>query len=276
MYAIFVKLFIIGFILIAVGFLGRAGTAEIGEVDTNIASAFALIFIYALVFSSFSSFSELVPAFESMSGGIFNDMPFVQDIADYGSLKKVIEADPLNAAISFLDTVILSTTINILSLFPFFQGNTEKKGKLTERIMVKGLIGVILGLIALFFLNVIVKESAAYWWVVSVIGIIISFISLGTLPLALLSMFAQNGLAGVGVVGALLVIARSKLAGILRDSFLKAIVFVLGIYLLEKHFGSIAAGVSQISLIFVAFGPVLVMLVGIGLICKVAKLWDYV
>ena len=58
----------------------------------------------------------------------------------------LIEADPLNAAISFLDTVILSTTINILSLFPFFQGNTEKKGKLTERIMVKGLIGVILGL----------------------------------------------------------------------------------------------------------------------------------
>ena len=52
-------------------------------------------------------------------------MPFVQDIADYGSLKKVIEADPLNAAISFLDTVILSTTINILSLFPFFQGNTD-------------------------------------------------------------------------------------------------------------------------------------------------------
>ena len=33
---------------------------------------------------------------------------------------------------------------------------------------------------------------------------------------------------------------------------MKAIVFVLGIYLLEKHFGSIAAGVSQISLIFVA------------------------
>ena len=63
----------------------------------------------------------------------------------------MIEADPLNAAISFLDTVILSTTINILSLLPFFQGNTEKKGKLTERIMVKGLIGVILGLIALFF-----------------------------------------------------------------------------------------------------------------------------
>ena len=26
-----------------------------------------------------------------MSGGIFNDMPFVQDIADYGSLKKVTD-----------------------------------------------------------------------------------------------------------------------------------------------------------------------------------------
>lgn len=53
------------------------------------------------------------------------------------------------------------------------------------------------------------------------------------------------------------------MAGILRDSFLKAIIYVAGIWLLEKHFGDIATGFSQLSLILVAFGPMVVVLIGI-------------
>ena len=40
---------------------------------------------------------------------------------------------------------------------------------------------------------------------------------------------------------------------------------------MEKHFGDIATGFSQLSLILVAFGPVVVVLIGIGLIFKSLK-----
>ena len=43
---------------------------------------------------------------------------------------------------------------------------------------------------------------------------------------------------------------------------------MLGIWLLEREFGSIAAAASWISILFVAFGPVFVMLIGIVLLLK--------
>lgn len=58
----------------------------------------------------------------------------------------------------------------------------------------------------------------------------------------------------------------------MRGAFLKAIVYVGGIWMLEKHFGSIANGLSQLSTFLIAFGPVVVMIIGLVLILKSAKL----
>jgi hypothetical protein len=84
-------------------------------------------------------------------------------------------------------------------------------------------------------------------------------------------LFKKNSTIGVGVIGSLLLFSQSKIVGILRAAFLKAIVYVCGIWMLEKYFGAIANGLSQLSAILVAFGPVVVMIIGLVFILKSEK-----
>ena len=261
MYSILSILFLIGALMIGVGLLGRYGTDGLAEIDANVASAFALIFTYALVFASFSSFSELVPVFDGICEGI----PYVNKIAEYGSLKNLFAENPVSAASSFFDAVILSAMIDILSLLPLTRGNA------TGKFMVKVFTGIVLALFSLFLLNYVVKETSAYKWVVSVIGCMISVVSIGTIPITIISLLKKNSMTGIGIVSVLLLFSQSKVVGILRDSFFKAIVYVFGIWMLEKHFGSVSDGLSQLSTLAVLFGPAFVMIIGVVLILKSIK-----
>ena len=85
------------------------------------------------------------------------------------------------------------------------------------------------------------------------------------------SIFAirnRSVITGIGFLSLLFLFSKSKIAAIMRDAFLKAIVYVGGIIMLERNFGSLAEGMSQISIFLTAFGPVFVMLIGIFLILK--------
>ena len=258
MYSVFTILFILAALMITVGFIGRVGVNGLNEVDANVAAAIGLIFVYALIFVSFSNFSDLLPIFDKICGGI----PFLDKIADYGSLQNVLHADPMGAAVSFLDTVILATMINVLSLLPLSQGNAA------GRFMVRIFTGVVLALISLLILNFVIKGSTVYQWILAVIAGVISLISIGTIPIQIMSVISNHAIAGVGALGAAQLFAQSEAAGIFRTSFLEALVYVLGIYLLESRFGSVGAAMSRISVFLVAFGPVVVILIGIGLILR--------
>ena len=96
-------------------------------------------------------------------------------------------------------------------------------------------------------------------------------LSVGTIPILIVSLFKKNSSAGIGVIASLLLFSQSKIVGILRAAFLKAIVYVCGIWMLEKHFGSITNGLSQLSAVLIAFGPVVVMIIGIVFILKSVK-----
>ena len=105
---------------------------------------------------------------------------------------------------------------------------------------------------------------------VSIIGITIALISVGTIPMLIISIFKKTATAGIGLIGTLVLFSKSKVAGILRAAFLKAIVYVYGIWMLEKYFGSIANGLSQVSIVLIAFGPVVIMIIGLVLILRSA------
>ncbi len=261
MYSVLSTLFVIGIFLVVAGFLGRVGTNGIGDVSENVAAALGLLVTYGFLILSLGSFSELANFFEGICGGI----PFLNEIADYGSLQKVLSESPLTAATAFLDTVILSATIEIIMLLPLTQGSA------TGKFMVNLFTGVVVAIASLLLLNYVIKGSAAYQWVVSAIGSIIALVSVGTIPMLIVSLFKKNSTVGVGVIGSLLLFSQSKVVGILRAAFLKAIVYVCGIWMLEKYFGTIANGLSQLSAILVAFGPVVVMMIGLVFILKSVK-----
>lgn len=104
MYSVLSTLFVIGVFLIVAGFLGRVGIDGLSDVSENVAAAIGLLVTYAFLILSLGSFSELATFFEGICGGI----PFLNEIADYGSLQKVLSENPLSAAVAFMDTVILS------------------------------------------------------------------------------------------------------------------------------------------------------------------------
>lgn len=103
MYSIIALLFLIGFSMVAAGFIGRIYTNEIKDVSNNVAAAIILLFVFTLLVLSVSSASELAAFFE----GICGEIPFCGLITDYGSLKNAFSESPSSVAIAFMDTVIL-------------------------------------------------------------------------------------------------------------------------------------------------------------------------
>lgn len=182
MYSVLSTLFVIGVFLVVAGFLGRVGTDGISDVSENVAAAIGLLVTYAFLILSLGSFSELASFFEGICGGI----PFLNEIADYGSLQKVLSESPLSAAVAFLDTVILSATIEIIMLLPLTQGSA------TGKFMVNLFTGIVVAIASLLLLNYVIKDSSVYQWIVSVIGSVIALLSVGTIPMLIVSLLKKK------------------------------------------------------------------------------------
>ena len=110
--------------------------------------------------------------------------------------------------------------------------------------MVKILIGMVVALAALLLLNYVIKKTDTYNWIVAVVGSIIALLSMGTIPFLVISQLNANRVARVGLVGALLLFSKSSVAGSL----------------------------SNLSMILVAFAPACVIIIGLILILKSAKI----
>lgn len=250
--------------MILAGFLARVGTDGLDEVDVNTASSLALLTVLGVLIASVGSYSELAMAFEAIVGGI----PYLNEIADYGSLKSVFTQSPLDAAMAFLDTVILSTSIEFI-VHLTRAGIRARRGQ----IMVYALTAVLVALVCLLFLNYVVKSSAVYQWIASVIAAIISLITLGTIPATIISMFRRTAAQGAGIFALVLIFSRSRISGALRSGFLKAIIYVAAIFVLENRFGSIANGMSFISMLVVAFLPLIIVCIGLYFILRSARIF---
>jgi hypothetical protein len=249
MYSIIALLFLIGFSMVAAGFIGRIYTNEIKDVSNNVAAAIILLFVFTLLVLSVSSASELAAFFE----GICGEIPFCGLITDYGSLKNAFSESPSSAAIAFMDTVILSALIEIITkILPYRARQTAENRLKIRTFMVKILIGMVVALAALLLLNYVIKKTDTYNWIVAVVGSIIALLSTGTIPFLVISQLNANRVARVGLVGALLLFSKSSVAGILRASFLKAIIYVFGIWVLENNFESISNSLSNLSMILLA------------------------
>ena len=172
-----------------------------------------------------------------------------------------------------MDTVILSALIEIITkILPYRARQTAENRLKIRTFMVKILIGMVVALAALLLLNYVIKKTDTYNWIVAVVGSIIALLSMGTIPFLVISQLNANRVARVGLVGALLLFSKSSVAGILRASFLEAIIYVFGIWVLENNFESISNSLSNLSMILVAFAPACVIIIGLILILKSAKI----
>ena len=159
MYSVFSSIFFILVFLIVAGFLGRVGTEGISDVSKNVAASLGLLVTYAFLILSMSSFTELAAFFEGLCGGI----PFLNEIADYGSMQKVLVENPLAAAVAFMDTVLLSAVIEIIMLLPLGH-NQDSIHFFTNvgNLMTNLLVAILSAVAGLLILNYVIKASSVY------------------------------------------------------------------------------------------------------------------
>ena len=172
-----------------------------------------------------------------------------------------------------VNSVILSALIDLIMMLPL--GHNQNKDHFwtnnSGNLMTNLFVAIVSAIAGLLILNYFIKTSDIYHTIVSIIGSIIVVLSVGTIPMVIITLIRKKRLATVAVatgIGLLFLFSKSKIMGTLRSAVFKAIVYVGGIWILEKHFGSIANGMSFISSVFVAFGPVLVMQIGLYFIVK--------
>lgn len=267
MYSAFSIILLIGVGLVVAGVLGGVGTDGKSDVSKNVASAIGLLVTYSFLILSMSSFSELASVFENLCGGI----PYMSVITDYGSLRNVLSENPKSAAVAFLDSVILAALIELIMMLPLGHNQKKKHFWNSGNLMTNLFVAIISAIAGLLILNYFIKTSDIYHTIVSIIGSIIVILSVGTIPMVIITLIQKKRLTTVAVatgIGLLFLFSKSKIMGTLRSAVYKAIVYVGGIWILEEHFGSLANGMSFISSVFVAFGPVLVMLIGLYFIVK--------
>lgn len=187
--------------MILVGMFGRAGTGTVAEIDANVAATLGLLVTFGFLLMNFSTASELAKIFEEICGGI----PFLSELADYGSLRSVMHEAPLKAAMAFFDVVFLSTIINLLSLLPLTSGSA------TGKFMVKIFTGMVLALVSLMILNFVVKESETYRYLTACLGALIAITSLGSIPIFIISIIKANSYSGMGFIGMLFYFLKEDL-----------------------------------------------------------------
>ena len=260
MYTLIVVLFLIGCCMIAAGLLGQAASAGQRQWDASVASAMALMVVFALLLLGCSSVSGLTEAFGAINNSL--KIPFLSDLADYGTMRNLFSQAPLDAAAAFLDTVFLAAIINMLLLL--YPNSPDVSGLA----VVKILTAVVVAGLALVILNYVVKQSGAYQFLIGALGAVIALVSVGTVPLAAWGLIKKNSLAAAGIAAALIVFSGSRLAGCLRSALFQAVVYVGGVYVMEEKLAQVSAGVSRFSVIITAFMPVIIMLVAIVILVK--------
>ena len=261
MYSVHATLLLVGLIMLLAGFLGSVGTEGLKNINANVAASFALLFLFTIVVLSFGSYEELRPIFEALTGGVTGEfrVAILSDIADYGSLANVLRQAPVKAAESFFEVVLFALLVELISGLPW------STGKFATDFISRVLTGSVVGLLSLYLLNVVVKQTQLYQWIVMSVGTLITLISVGSIPLSIITAFGKKNLVALGIFGTIL-----AKCSFIRKAFLKSLAFLLGIWILENQFGSLAAAADSISLMIVAFLPVGVMFVGLGMIVKSA------
>lgn len=259
-------LILVGLALMLAGLMGRVGTGSLSlkDLDNEVMASLGLLIIFCIVVATVSS-DELATAFDAMAGGI----PIVEEIADYGSYRNVLNENPGAAVTAFLDTFIMCVLMNLLKFLPpMITGGTMGSRGLMSRLIVKAFGGVVCGLVALLLLNYVIKGSGSYQMVVAGIGGLLATVTTISIPALVVAVLSSRGkvvstAVAAGLLAGYIAFSKSFPMTVLRGALFQAIAFFACIYALEGFYGSLGGAAVLASNVAVAFGPVFVMIVGL-------------
>lgn len=259
-YTFMIAIVIIGILFLLAGMMSQVGVEGFfSNMGTNTACAFAYVVIFIMILMGCSSYSELYKLFSSVCGGI----PYVSQILDHGSFAMVWKQSPLEGAQGFLDTVLVSFILDLLiSFFGVFSG---KKG-IRKFQFVAIFSSVILSLaVTLIIVNLLIKPSSAYKLATAILGAVISLISLGSIPVAIITMMKKNFAPSIVAIAMLYGFFNTKIMKNFRGAFFKSLVITFGLLVFETYFGSLVNGLNILTMIISSFLPCIIMIVAIGI-----------
>lgn len=130
----------------------------------------------------------------------------------------VLSENPKSAAVAFLDSVILSALIDLIMMLPL--GHNQNKDHFwannSGNLMTNLFVAIISAIAGLLILNYFIKTSNIHYTIASIIGSIIVILSVGTIPMAIITLIRKKHLTTVAIatgVGLLFLFSKSKNMG---------------------------------------------------------------
>ncbi|MBQ8758350.1 MAG: hypothetical protein IJZ20_01510, partial [Clostridia bacterium] len=189
---------------------------------------------------------------------IVGGLPYISELADYGTLAAMYRSAPYVFAEEFCKVVFLSVIIDIFK--PLLGA-----GKRVKFSMTKVFVIIVTTILSTVILKTFVMKLGAYSAVVSFVGAVFSVFSVIStvgISMNLLMTFTGSQLT-TGLFAIVTITMDNPISKLIRNAFVKALFYLLAIFAIEKYCGSIFNGTITISNIVVAFMPAVIMIFGL-------------
>ena len=262
-YSLTITIVVVSIFVFLIQFGIDAGKKEIA-LTANLACTLSYTLLFCLVLIGCSSFSELYDVFAAICGGI----PYVQDITDIGSYLALWSQEPLIGAANLMDTVLVSFILQLCTKL-IVGGKGKVRDAQPKDRFAFCLVSVAFSLlITLLLVNVIIKPSAPYQFVMSILGGGISLITLGKITSDIINLFKKNAIPSIPFFILLYNFFRLPIMKEFLKAVATAIGFSIALGVVEWKFGSLAAVVNTFMSIFIALVPCAIMIALLIYMCR--------
>lgn len=232
------------------------GVDSSGNYGKVLEGTLAIVVLYFIIISLFGN--------KLISAGI----PFADQLDSYSSLTFMLKDRPTVFAIECAELISLTFVISLISSYiPSNFGGNGITGTI-----VRGIVLVLIGIVANHYLMALVKKTTLFSWALTVLQCFFSGTALVLTPAVIIGKILHLSPESEVVSFVITKLPQTKVGKSLSTAASNSILLVLVIMIFESQFGSIGNFMSQVPILISLFAPLFIMLIGIRLMIKsVAK-----
>ena len=211
-----------------------------------------IVILYFVIISLFGN--------QLISAGV----PFVDQLDHYSSLMFMFKDRPTVFVSECAELISLTFVISLISSYiPSSFGGNGITGT-----VVRGIVLVLLGIIANNYFLSLVKKTDLFSWAITALQCFFSGTALILTPAAIIGKMLQLSPKSEVVSFLIKKLPQTKVGKAMSTAASNAILLVFVIIIFESQFGSIGDFMSQVPVLISLFAPLFIMLIGIRLMIK--------
>lgn len=251
-----ILVFLIWIGMIIAGFLSDLGSDTKNSFSSNSSTAIMLLLTYIFIILTMTSSTKEGNFRSILTGGI----PIIGDALEYEPV--TLAQNIYEAIILFFNSVIIVIIIQIVSIF------TPKN----TGFFVNLLVGVLLSAIS-FLITYYLSQNSVLHITLIFLGMIITCFAIASFVAIILYKDDRESSRKLKWLQGF---SKTKLANLFRNTALKGIIYVIGLYILRGQLEKILPGESNVfeaalKAILMILGPIVIMVIGMAILLRSIK-----